>query len=212
MDQCIIVTGMHRTGTSCMSGLLKLLGVYQGRAASTTDHYENDLLVAMNDAFLVSLDCSWAHLRQDIRFADMPDEFPPRIRTLLNAEFQGKEKTVSLKDPRISLLLDSYIKAFWQIETPIFVIRMNRPKDEVYASLKSRGNEHDPDLYDKYNIRLDFLLEKYKPNHLEIDFDYLLRKPAVALKQVEISFGLDLGVDENLKKIVQFVDPERKHH
>jgi hypothetical protein len=195
-----------------MSGLLKLLGVYQGRAASTTDLYENDLLIAMNDVFLVSLGCSWAHLRQDITFVDMPDEFPPRIRSLLKAEFQGREKTVSLKDPRISLLLDSYIKAFWQIETPLYIVRMDRPADEVYASLESRGNSHDHNLYEKYNIRLDFLLEKHKPKYIEIEYDYLLRKPAAAMKWIEIEFGLDLGVDENLKEIVEFVDPERKHH
>ena len=119
-----------------MSGLLKLLGVHQGMSAS--DYYENDLLVAMNDVLLTSIDCSWGHFRKDLVLAEMPDEFVPRIRSLLKSEFQGKEKTVSLKDPRIALLLDSYIKAFWQIETPLFIIRMNTPQDEVYASLEQR--------------------------------------------------------------------------
>jgi len=195
-----------------MSGLLRLLGVYQGKSASATDYFENDLLVATNDLLLVSLDCSWAHLRKELVYADMPSEFVPRIRSLLNIDFRGDAKIVSLKDPRIALLLDAYIKAFWQIETPLFIVRMNRPREEVCASLDARGNQYDDDLYEKYNERLDFLIERYEPRHVDVEFVDLLEVPIRVLEHIEISFELDLGIDNKAKEILQFVNPDLKRH
>ena len=68
MKKCLIVLGMHRSGTSAITGLLSKLGIALGTNLMVGDEYnekgyfENSHIVSANDDFLRAIDSSWDDL------------------------------------------------------------------------------------------------------------------------------------------------------
>lgn len=200
---------MHRSGTSCMNGLLKLLGFDQGKMASigTAEEnpkgfFENDSVRTINNFLLKKAGCTWSDVPEEIVTADLP--YAPAISILIKNEFTGER--FSIKDPLISLLLDAYLESLKLIRVKCHVIRMRRPKDEVYASLDRRGNIYPPHFYDRYNSRLDYLIGKYRPSHIDVGFSNLLQDPLTILELVESNFNLPLQVEDKFDEILEFVE------
>ena len=210
---CILVVGMHRSGTSCMNGLLKILGFDQGKMASIGEapdnpkgFFENDSVRHINNHVIrKNMFCKWNEIRPDVIRSDTP--YAETIRVLIKNEFTGQR--FSIKDPLISILLDSYLQALEPIKT--HVIRMHRPQDEVYASLTRRKDQYPTHFYERYNKRLDFVIEKHKPSHIDVEFADLVEDPVAVLEAIQEKFKLDLPIEEHLDQITEFVDPELKH-
>jgi len=216
MDQriCILVVGMHRSGTSCMIGLLKILGFDQGKMASigkSPDNpkgfFENDSVRHINDHIIRNhMSCKWNDIRPEVVRSDTP--YADIIRVLIKNEFSGQR--FSIKDPLVSILLDSYLEALKPIKT--HVVRMHRPQNEVYDSLTRRGNEYPDHFYERYNKRLDYIIGKHKPSHIDLKFVNLVEDPIAVLELIQEKFKLDLPIEEHLDQITEFVDPKLKHN
>jgi len=213
--KCILIVGMHRSGTSCMSGLLKLLGVYQGKSASEgvseenpKGHFENDGLCAITSYLMGKMGINWNKVPEEIIKVDLPSGYIAAIHILLKNEFAGNHPLISMKDPCLSLVLDSFLEAM----DNVYVIRMHRPKEEVYLSLDARGDKYNSELYEQYNARLDYIIEKHNPNHVDVEFENLLQDPISVLQEIERRFDLDLKIESKLDEITEFVDPKLKRH
>ena len=65
MKKCLVVLGMHRSGTSAFAGILDLLGVNLGtrmletQPDNPTGFFENKYVVLANDCILETLNSSW---------------------------------------------------------------------------------------------------------------------------------------------------------
>ena len=66
MEQtCILILGMHRSGTSALTGMLSLLDVYLGSElmeeslANVKGYYESNALCRINDKLLYQMESSW---------------------------------------------------------------------------------------------------------------------------------------------------------
>ncbi|MBA7514663.1 hypothetical protein ES705_06696 [subsurface metagenome] len=65
MRKCILVLGMHRTGTSAMAGVLKILGIdfgtdlMGGNKENIKGYFEQNKIVEINDKILHELGSSW---------------------------------------------------------------------------------------------------------------------------------------------------------
>ncbi len=143
---CLLILGMHRSGTSALSRVLALLGADLPRAlmpanqANETGYWESTPVAGLNDELLASAGSVWDDwLAFDPGWYASPkaDEFKARVRAALEAEFATSSFFV-LKDPRICRLAP-----FWfdVLETagirPLVLLPLRNPL-EVAASLEKR--------------------------------------------------------------------------
>jgi GT2 family glycosyltransferase len=143
---CVLVVGMHRSGTSATTGVLRLLGLAMPRAHdlmpaahdNAQGHLESRMLSAFDDKLLADAGGSWQrppvlapgwHRQAAIESSRLA---APGV---FEAAFGTVEGPVAWKDPRASLLLE-----FWRdvLDRPLVAILSCRDPLEVAASLEAR--------------------------------------------------------------------------
>ncbi len=146
---CVIVLGMHRSGTSALTGALSLAGFDLGRDILPGDpsnprgHFENEHIVRLNIRALSSLGVTW----QDSFLAppgELSDEtlmarFLPELRALLEREFSFS-RPLLIKDPRLCLLLPLYRRCLDEMDVQQAFVILTRDPREVIDSLARRNN------------------------------------------------------------------------
>ncbi|MGX5829212.1 hypothetical protein [Mesorhizobium sp. 43Arga] len=143
---CIMVLGMHRSGTSALTRAISLLGAELPRnilgayPTNETGHWEPARLVELHDQMLAEASSRW----DDWRAFDPTTLGEPRlaryrddIKALILEEF-GDAPLFVLKDPRICRFVPFYESLLADMGVvPLFVLP-NRHPLAVFASLKER--------------------------------------------------------------------------
>lgn len=144
---CIIVAGMHRSGTSAIARVVNLLGADIARELTPAIDGNNDrgfwesrAVVDTHDRLLAALGRAWDDTRS------LPDgwleteaarQAKRALATELAKDFAGSRAFV-VKDPRIARLLPLWLALLDELRIePVVVISVRNPL-EVAASLKSR--------------------------------------------------------------------------
>ena len=105
----IVVLGMHRSGTSIITGMLEKLGGSVGEtpmpaAPENPDGFwENEEVVLLNEAYLDKLRSCWADphlLPKDVWQDEITTKFRKKADKLLKREYAGHEMAL-VKDPRM---------------------------------------------------------------------------------------------------------------
>ena len=156
----IAITGMHRSGTSCIVGLLGQCGYSYGQAQellngnepqldNKREHFENYKAVLINDMLLHYSGGSWLNppsqadiLKNGTLFEALFNDF--------SHKFQGH----IVKDPRICLTAELWEKYCPSLEAIVLCLR--NPLG-VAESLKTRNKfsiDHGLGLWCEYNARL----------------------------------------------------------
>ena len=151
----LCVLGMHRSGTSCLTGLLEEAGIFLGDVSKSNPHnkkgnQENLRIMALNDALLESNGASW-DLPPAGPLAFTPDQVQA-IRDLIAAEYQGHSPW-AFKDPRTLLTLEAWLAA---LPRPAFIGTFRHPLVVAASLSKRQGWElaRGIDLWCHYNRRL----------------------------------------------------------
>jgi hypothetical protein len=106
---CIVVLGMHRSGTSVLAGVLGLLGaslpkkMMPANESNPKGFFEPYDIVELHDEMLSALGSSWADFRRldpALFNSAAAAPFKARLVAMLRAEYGGA-KTFVVKDPRI---------------------------------------------------------------------------------------------------------------
>jgi hypothetical protein len=145
----IAVLGMHRAGTSAVTRLLTLMGLWAGPEgrfpifdlANPKGYWENSDVVILDDALLAALSASWSEADDlDLGRLSEPQRcaFETRARELIQS-FNVQGPWV-IKDPRLCLLFP-----FWRrlLERPLCVL-VHRDPLPVARSLQNRDGLHIP--------------------------------------------------------------------
>lgn len=143
---CLLVLGMHRSGTSALAGMLVQMGAAPP-ATPMAPHFSNPRgffesvpLRDFNDALLSALGSKWNDLRP------LPPDWLNRAevlamqaqaQALIAAEF-GEARLFALKDPRICRLLPFWKLVFAAAGIGVVAVLTHRHPDEVAASLENR--------------------------------------------------------------------------
>jgi len=168
---CICVIGMHRSGTSCLTGIMQRLGIELGEVFTENSHNkkgnrENARIVNFNEALLQINGGAWnAPLvtpKWDERFTKERDEIIKSLDT-------GDANTDwGFKDPRAMFTLDIWLEALPDMK---FIGTFRHPY-RVALSLNNRDNTpiaEGMELWRQYNERLIELHTK-QPFDI-VDFD-----------------------------------------
>jgi hypothetical protein len=200
----LMVLGMHRSGTSFLTGSLQQAGLELGKHSTWNPHNlkgnrENEDIVAFHDAVLKARSSAWdAPPSESITWTT---EELQKAKQLI-AEHQGCERW-GFKDPRALLMVDAWRKLIPNLR----FVGIFRSPAAVANSLASRGGMPEAkafSLWTAYNQRL-LSLHRQSPFPL-LCFDedeYLLHRK---LDKLLLEIGLQpLGAQ-------RFFESELKHH
>ena len=143
--QVIIVLGMHRSGTSALTGVLTCLGAPEPKTPmevhdiNAKGFFESDAIKDINNELLQAAKLRWRDWLP-IKL-EMPAlrTLQPRIHDVFDQEF-GKADFIAIKDPRICRLLPLWLPVLKDKGYDTFCVIPYRHPLEVAESLRARYN------------------------------------------------------------------------
>lgn len=220
---CILVAGMHRSGTSAVTRALNLLGfdvpenLLGVEEFNETGHWEPERIVAIHDEMLMMCDSRW----DDWRPLDLNDlsskqsrEYAARLRGQLKTEFERLEGFV-LKDPRICRFIPFYTEMLKSmgVETR-FAIPFRNPV-EVCDSLQLRDKMTRPYaslLWLRHIVDAEFYSRGYARSFF--DYQELMDDHASVLRDAERDLSLlwPVPFERAREQLANHFVSKLKHH
>jgi hypothetical protein len=196
----IVVLGMHRSGTSALTGVFNRLGFSAGTKLlpanqfNARGYFENENLNQLLDKFLSELDRTWHDERllpANWLLRDVTSETVEAIKVLLAEEYDLNQPTI-IKNPRICRLLP-LLNIVWQStgQTPYYIFSLRSPF-AVIRSLEQRDSlpPHRAALLYAAHL-LEAELHSRNQPRVFIKYDDLLQDWRLTISNIEA--GLDLN-------------------
>ena len=210
-----VVLGMHRSGTSALSGMLAQAGLEAPNdALGATDnnlrgYWESESLVSISDSFLRSVDSHWSELFKWSSawwHSSSAFEWTTGYLEGLSEAFDCRNHIV-LKDPRLCILFEGLIPSLLQpfIKTD-FILIMRSPVEVVASLCKAEVI----DIQDALNLwiasvlRSEYLSRDYP--RLLINFPQLLTDPGSIFDSCCSLWG-ESAVNLSIENALEFVQP-----
>ncbi len=220
----LIVVGMHRSGTSAMTGALQCLDVKLGRQlygghdrVNAKGYFENSVVADTNDEILARIGSSWDDIlgkahgwwdREDLQ------PFSRRLAKSLRKDF-GARFLWAIKDPRVCRLLPYWLPLLHSLGARPHFLFAVRPADEVHASLMKRdGFSRNKSffLWSQHYLEAEMASRSYP--RVFVSFDRLLQAPVESFERVESQLGINFPVAPRMASgpLKQFLSPDLRHH
>lgn len=215
MRKAIFIVGMHRSGTSALTGSLVQLGYpmpknpMPGTPNNPKGHFESTAIWRANDRVLEQLNRTWKHCGEvDLRNLEDRASVVSGLKATVEDEF-GKAPKIAIKDPRISLLLPLWLEVCDELQiAPSFVL-MRRNPEEVAASLRRRdgmGMLQGYFLWARYT--LDAERHTRGTQRIGVESAKLLAEPLETLEKLAMVIGdeeMQAAIDNG--RLKGFVEP-----
>lgn len=213
--------GMHRSGTSALSGALHLTGFDLGQNImppadeNPKGFFENQHIVDLNDRILEELFTFWNEtffLPEEWWKEKKFEPYKTKVSELLHDEFRSGEP-ILIKDPRLCVLLPLYLQVFNNEGVGAsFVICVRNPM-EVADSLKRRNNlspEKSLLIWMDYQLKAELYSRGFQ--RIFIDYDEFLHYPVETTHEILQSLDFNMGLNENTDQdILSFLDLSLTH-
>ncbi len=218
----ILVLGMHRSGTSVVTGALSLLGatppakMLPPASDNPSGFWEAASVIGVNDWILNEGGATWydclgfdaGALNARTRATALTF-----IMLCMRSEFGGAPLKL-IKDPRLCLLLDLWLPALSAAGSPPAVVLVLRSPDEVAASLAVREDLPlgiGAALWLRYMLDAEFATRGC-PRHV-LAYDDLLEDWRAALTQTgqRTAITWPVGLDSAAAAMDRFVDARLRH-
>ncbi|UCD38572.1 MAG: glycosyltransferase [Fidelibacterota bacterium] len=214
----IFITGMHRSGTSMVTRLLNICGLYLGPkerlmpafADNPAGFWEDMAAVRINEAVLITLGGGWDYLpadvapgwEQDPRLDSLREQAKELIRTFDNQDPWG------WKDPRFSFTLP-----FWQPHVPDskVIICLRHPLDVANSLFKRNGHSlaFGFNLWREHN---QHLLDQTTPEQrLVTCYDAYFTNPHDELRRLVSELDWSI-TEETILQACETVSDKLRHH
>jgi len=202
MKHFLLITGMHRSGTSFLARGLNLGGVYLGHLESLISHdwkffednirghWENRKALEINEKILNLNDGSWDNIPEKLNFNE---EINQQIQEFVKSLRENPSFASGFKDPRAIICFDAWKK---NIPKNFVIVGIFRHPLKVAESLKIRNDfsyEKSLELWKNYNNKLLQLLDSY-PGFL-LNFDWPKEKLLSEVKLILKKLGLNSKVN-----------------
>jgi hypothetical protein len=202
----VFILGMHRSGTSCLTGGLERCGLFLGevnrRARNNPKgNFEIRDATRLHEQILKANGGSWRHPPLDVIFDRR------RKRSLRAIAVQlARHKPCGLKDPRLLFLLDGWL----DIVKSYALVGSYRHPSAVARSLATRNQMPQGEAYDlwlRYNAEL-VRQHKVQPFPI-VKFDL---SDAEAYCRTVASLAVTLGLEPSMPRLREFVSVDLDHN
>ena len=210
----LLITGLPRSGTSLVAGILGQLGLWLGTTvpggpANPKGFFEHiGLREQANKRILARLGCDPLGVRKLPLLSNLPrvDRFREHIKNLLDADHYDDISPWGFKDAKLTLLWPVWRDAFPEAQWLV----VHRPRELVIRScLKTHFmRQHSgkiefwENFCDEYDCRL-YALRKAVPSTMQIDASRLIDGDYDLLINVVERMGLTWNTD----RVTAFIDP-----
>ncbi len=220
MKECIVILGMHRSGTSVLTGLISLFGGYIGAdAMSATEanpmgYFENNKVYTLNEKILKAHQTSWDTVSFSAQRIQ-PEHFRALVaeaRQVIDSEFRYVN-TLLIKDPRMCLLFPIWEQALQEMNIRVKPVLVYRSPLEVAFSLQHRDEldiERGLLVWAHYLFSSESFSRQY-PERLVIEYDKDFRQLTTLLETLSQFLGVEV-TDSIAERAVQMYSPSLKHH
>lgn len=221
--KCALILGMHRSGTSAFTGVLKLAGFYLNDEkllgsthSNEKGHWEHLGVLLINEKILSYFNSSWYDIHKlPMNWFNDPafEELKIEARELLKNDF-GNITHWALKEPRLCRLLPFWLPLLKEA-ADIYCLHIIRNPLEVAASLKKRDkmpNMRSYLLWLQYNLMAEAATRNLP--RAFINYDKFLVDPISNLQRIENQAQLPFPqkLEEQASAIKEFLTSELRHH
>lgn len=222
--KAIIILGMHRSGTSALTGVLSMLGADPGPSlmpahaeVNSKGFWEHDDIVAIHDRLLEALGSFWHDERalpENWWLSPIVVPFRRELASVLRRDFDQSPLWI-LKDPRLCRLLPLWLEIFHELGCmPHFVICLRNPF-EVVRSLERRDGFSEAK---SCLLWLNHLLEAERWSRgfprIVVTYDQLLADWQAASGQIAEGLALSWpnALADTTARIDAFLEDSLRHH
>jgi hypothetical protein len=220
---CILVLGMHRSGTSVLTGLLGLLGVSLPKnlmppsSDNLKGYFEPDDIVTLHNEMLVAFGSSWSDVRPLVSsvFASTTAlPFKVRIAKALNENF-GDSKLYVVKDPRICRLVPLWRDIIVTLGAELSFVSVIRNPLEVAYSLAQRNQlpiEYSLNLWLRHVLDAEFQTRGQRRTFVR--YADLMRDWKRVIDELQDKMGIPLSTRtaEIQNAVAALIDEKMRHH
>lgn len=220
----LLITGMHRSGTSALTGVLSRLGAsdpknpVEANEFNSRGYNESRAVMQVNEEILNSAESGWTDL-SEIKNEDLrrlkSKHFDDRILQVINEEFPSNQ-IAAVKDPRICRIANFWSSSLQQDNnfTPNYIFCLRHPF-EVAKSLNHRDRmnlERGLGLWLRYNLDGEFQTRGY--NRCFVHYENLLRDWEAEVARINEQLEIKpLKITSAAKtEINKYLSKDLRHH
>ncbi|TPL92825.1 hypothetical protein [Mesorhizobium sp. B2-3-10] len=220
---CLMVLGMHRSGTSALAGVLQLLGVAPAKnlipadESNRTGYWEPLHLALLNEQLLLELGSrwdDWRPVRVEELSASRLSFYRDEIARVLDDEY-GATSMIVLKEPRISRIVPVYQQLLTSLRYKTNYITITRNPLSVAKSLAKRDGM---DLSFGSLVWLNYVLASEKSTRnsprVFLSYESMVRDFGPVLDKISERFSLEWPrkVSSVEKEIAAYLSTDHQHH
>jgi glycosyltransferase involved in cell wall biosynthesis len=219
---CVVVLGMHRSGTSAVAGTLSKIGVFFGDKLlppapyNPKGFYEHIDILTTNEEILHTLDSSFQDIsplpldwHKNISILPLKD----RLREIIERDFSDKP-IFGFKDPRVSILLPLYLDIFREMNLDVRFVVCERPNVEIAYSLAERiqySMYKSLQLCSKYKTAIEEGIQGQI--YTRVQMNDFVNNPEASIKHIIATLKIPVHITEVMSRdISDFIDRGLKHH
>ena len=216
---CVLIAGMHRSGTSVFSGCLNLAGFDYGKnkadvkdSFNENGYFENMTVLHFNEETLSRIASHWhdASPLSPVQIDRMLEQ-KGKLMNIVRKEFSTN--AFFIKDPRISILLPLYLSALKSLCIKPVIVFLDRNNGSVARSLQRAQGVMPPkgiELCHKYKNCL--FTNRGSTPIVKYKFDYFIANPVNCITKILKRYerGDKLTPDQS-GRISNFVDKKHIH-
>ncbi len=200
----VVITGMHRSGTSMFTSYLQKCGLYLGESllpgdtGNTRGHFEDSGVMHFHEEILNRTGHRYIMQEMTPPAFDIREQEPARISDLVH-KLDGGD-VFGFKEPRTSLFLDLWNRSVPAEYDKTFIFLFRKP-GQVVDSLLRRGT--DPEVtaqpltgykcWYAYNSELLRFYSKNKSRCIFVSIDSFIQQPQKGLDRINKKFGIHLS-------------------
>ncbi|MHB9476237.1 glycoside hydrolase family 99-like domain-containing protein [Mesorhizobium sp. W016] len=220
---CIMVLGMHRSGTSALTRAISLLGaklpndLLGANSTNPTGHWEPLKLIALHDQMLAEAGSRW----DDWRSFDLGDLSKARaqfyrgeIARLIDEEY-GDAPLLVLKEPRISRFVPLYASIFKSMNIDLQYVLASRNPLAVVASLGKRDRST-PGFGALLWLRHELEAERSTRGapRVFVSYEAMMRswRPTLDKITAALSVAWPRAIEKAASEVDAYISSDHQHH
>ncbi|MER9301075.1 glycosyltransferase [Mesorhizobium sp. M0621] len=208
---CILVLGMHRSGTSAITRVLSLLGaalphhLVDADPTNEAGFWEPARLVQINDSMLTELSSRWDDWRAfdpAALGAAKLAQYKSAIREAIAAEF-GDASLFVIKDPRICRFAPLYESILAEMGVATRFVLIHRNPLSVLASLKRRdqiGTDYGALVWLRHV--LDAEISTRGKDRVFVSYEQLMDDWSLAASEIATALGIDWPIGGQASELI----------